>query len=150
MIRILLKNLKAVRPLLLLATVGVFLPVFSLFLLQGVMNGLQNNLLERSKSVEGNVTFSFNKNTEVKTIVKLINNLSLSKNEYSLEYSSDALVDYAGVVKPVVVHGVVDSRNSFGENISFPYGLSLTLGISKGDQFNLIFPMLLMNFFRMA
>ena len=140
MIRILLKNLKGRKALLLLATLGVFLASFSLFLLQGVMNGLQNNLLERSKSIEGNLTFSIKKNTEVNTVLNILKNFSLTQSQYSLEYTSDALIDYDGIIKPVVVHGVVDSRNDLGKNISFPYGLSITLGISKGDQFNLIFP----------
>ncbi len=97
---------KTRQKLLFIAVVGLFISTFSLVILQGVMGGLQNGLIERSKKTIGTgyVDLALEKSAS--------KNLELEKKlidrgvSFSREYEIELMVNHGSRVNPVILHGV--------------------------------------------
>jgi lipoprotein-releasing system permease protein len=97
---------KTRQKLLFIAVVGLFISTFSLVVLQGIMGGLQNGLIERSKKTlgRGHVDLAL-----VKSVQKISEIELKLKNKgvtFSREYEIELMVNHGSRVNPVILHGI--------------------------------------------
>lgn len=97
---------KGHRGPLVLAVLGLSLSSFSLLVLQATMNGLQGNVINRSKNVTGHYVLSLN-NTDQAFALDVANKI---ENEFGIvtyiECELEALLKHNNYIVPVVVHGL--------------------------------------------
>jgi len=97
---------KTRQKLLFIAVVGLFISTFSLVILQGIMGGLQNGLIERSKKTlgRGHIDLALEKSTQkISEIETKLKNKGIT---YSREYEIELMVNHGSRVNPVILHGV--------------------------------------------
>ena len=134
--------------LLLLGLGGLAISSFALLALQGAMGGLQNNLVGRSKRILGSAVFVFHDGVAPKRALLGLQEMARGLGVTALaEYELELLVKHGSSLRPAVAHGVFpgEGRPLFLEDypladIIVPRGLSLELGLAKGDRALLISP----------
>lgn len=96
---------KTRQKLIYLAIIGLFLSSMSLLILQGIMQGLQGNLIRRNKKVQGSYVLStqFLKTNLVSKLEKKIQNSGL---KYTREYEIELLAKYDAYIAPVILRGI--------------------------------------------
>ncbi|MBT7609784.1 MAG: hypothetical protein HN576_08505 [Bacteriovoracaceae bacterium] len=139
---------KTRQKLLFLAVFGLFLSSFSLLVLQSTMGGLQNNLITRSKSIDGSAIIYLHKahKSEFKNIYQYLNNKNIT---YNSEYELELLIRHRNYLSPIVVHGV-DSKDPHGippflegkefEDMVIGMDLASKIGASFGSKVQIISP----------
>ncbi len=96
---------KTRQRLIYLAIIGLFLSSLSLLVLQGIMQGLQGNLIKRNKAAQG--TFKIDvQYLEQAKLQELERALKDQKISYSREYEIELLAKYDAYIAPVVLRGV--------------------------------------------
>ena len=93
---------KTRQRLFLMAMVGLFLSSVSLVVVQATLRGLQDNRIDRAKSIMGDYTLS--KFESIKPVINYLDNLSQVK--YNKEFELEGLVRFDGRLAPVIIHGV--------------------------------------------
>ncbi len=96
---------KTRQRLIYLAIVGLFLSSLSLLVLQGIMQGLQGNLIKRNKIAQGSykIDVQYLEETKLKELEAELRNQNLS---YSREYEIELLAKYDAYIAPVILRGV--------------------------------------------
>lgn len=96
---------KTRQKLIFLAIVGLIISSFSLTVLQGVMGGLQNGLMARSKKVlgKGYIDLQNIENDQIETIEKVLLDKEI---EFSKELELELLIEHEGNLVPTIAHGV--------------------------------------------
>jgi len=137
---------KTRQGLLLIAVSGMFLSSFSLILLQGVMNGLQRNLKDRSITILGAKVIDLNLYSS-KKIDHLLKSLNDNKISYSAEFELEGLIEKSGKLRPVIIHGVFpDSQYMIEKGLLakmgalMPIDLAIALELRVGESFKFISP----------
>jgi lipoprotein-releasing system permease protein len=132
--------------LLFIAVVGLFISAFSLMVIQGIMGGLQQGLMARSKNVHGHYLLQFDEVTneplnEIKEILKK------EGVPFYTELEVEVMVKNQGYVAPAKLHGIdlTDERPAFLVNKDFKglvIGSELTSKIKLQflDQIQIIAP----------
>ncbi len=137
---------KTRQRLIFLALAGLFLSSFSLLVLQSVMGGLQNNVIERSIRVNGAgiVSLRGKLQQDWKIILKELKDYKI---EAYPEYEIEVLLKSEDIYLPAIIHGI-----DFNEHIpSFLKGkdikgvilgsdLAMNLKVGPYDQIELISP----------
>lgn len=93
---------KTRQRLFLMAMVGLFLSSVSLVVVQATLRGLQDNRIDRAKSIMGDYTLS--KFESIKPVINYLDNLSQVK--YNKEFELEGLVRFDGRLAPVIIHGI--------------------------------------------
>ncbi len=134
------------QKLLVLAAFGLTLSSFSLLTLQGVMGGLQRNLIFRSKAVLGSGHFLIGQLTSEQAL-ELQKYLADHSVPARLEFEIELLARADRILLPVVAHGVIWNDEMLPallvghrRGLLMPYDLAMKLKISEGEQINLIAP----------
>ncbi len=96
---------KTRQRLLFIAVVGLFLSAFSLMVIQGIMAGLQNGLIERSKSVHGSQLIRFNEVTD-ENLGGLIELLRKENIHFYSELEVEVLLKHKNFLAPAKLHGI--------------------------------------------
>lgn len=135
------------QKLLLLAISGLFLSSFALIVLQSTMGGLQNKLMERSKSVMGQAYISFNQELDRESVAKLESNLKAKNINFVREYEVELMVRYKSYLTPVVVHGIDTNgylpeflQNNKFEDGLLPMEIAYKIEMLPPDEIKLISP----------
>lgn len=140
--------------LLLLAVVGLFISAFALIVLQSTMGGLQNKLMERSKSVLGKATIYFKEEANAPALLALTDLLDEQQVRYSKEYEIELLLRYQTFITPVIVHGIDqdgfvpdllrnDLQSSNGQkkiDAIMPSELAYKVGVAPPEDLHIISP----------
>jgi lipoprotein-releasing system permease protein len=134
--------------LLILAVVGLFISSFALIVLQSTMGGLQNKLMERSKSVIGYATLIFKMPDNDPKLHELEGLLNSAKLHYTKEYEIELLLRYQSLITPVIVHGIdqngflpVFLKNSDKKfEAMMPMELAYKVGVAPPETLELISP----------
>ncbi len=133
--------------LLILAVVGLFISAFALIVLQSTMGGLQNKLMERSKSVIGRATIVFKTNMADPRLAELETILKREQLFYTREYEMEVLLRYQTYITHVTVHGI--DQNSFLPpflvkerhfEAMIPMELAYKVGVAPPEVLQLISP----------
>ncbi len=109
------------------------------------MGGLQNNLIKRSKLVDGTALILLNKNS-IEHFDDIKNYLVENQIQFNFEYELELLIRHGNYLSPVIVHGVKkDSSPLVLEGKSFEDGiigmdLAFKIGASFGSKVQLISP----------
>lgn len=93
---------KTRQRLFLMAMVGLFLSSVSLVVVQATLRGLQDNRIDRAKSIMGDYTLS--KFESIKPVINFLDNLPEIK--YNKEFELEGLVRFDGRLAPVIIHGI--------------------------------------------
>lgn len=133
--------------LLILAVVGLFISSFALIVLQSTMGGLQNKLMERSKSVIGRATLLFKSEQSEAKLLVLEELLKKEKLNYTREYEIELLLSYQTYLTYVIVHGIDQTGYMppfLGESKRFeaiiPTELAYKVGVAPPEDLQLISP----------
>lgn len=97
---------KTRQRLLLIAVVGLLISSFSLVVLQGVMGGLQNGLINRSKAALGHGFIDLIKFQDKKTYHSLVDRFQDAKIDFYPEYEIELMLKNDNRLTPLIVHGV--------------------------------------------
>jgi lipoprotein-releasing system permease protein len=133
--------------LLILAVVGLFISSFALIVLQSTMGGLQNKLMERSKTVIGYATIFFKTAESDPRLIELEQILKKENLSYTREYEMELLLRYQAFITPITVHGI----DQFGFLPKFlvqdgkfeammPTELAYKVGVAPPENLQLISP----------
>ena len=136
------------QKLLLLALMGLFVSSAALLVLQSVMGGLQQKLMERSKGIEGRVLLVgevAHGGREHKAILARLRALKLNP---VAEYEIEGLLQAGPYLAPAIVHGVdprqapdfLETQNQPLNEMVLSYELGAKLGVMSGEQLRLISP----------
>ena len=101
---------KTRQRLLFLAIVGLFLSSLSLLVLQSTMGGLQKNLKNRSKRVEGSSIFRL-RDYDKEFIENIESDFKALGVPYTLELEIELLMKHRGQINPTIVHGIDYNRS---------------------------------------
>lgn len=96
---------KTRQKLILLAVVGVLISSFSLTVLQGIMGGLQNGLIKRSKNVAGIGYVDVSK-LDLSEIETLATELKDNEIEFVKELELELMIQNGDYISPTIVHGM--------------------------------------------
>ena len=96
---------KTRQRLLFIAIFGLLLSSFSLVVIQGVMGGLQNGLVNRSKNISGTYEIVI-KYFDRKTVSKLLSSIKEKGIEAYPVYELELLIKNNNFVAPVILHGL--------------------------------------------
>ena len=96
---------KTRQRLLFIAVIGLFISSFSLVVLQGIMGGLQNGLISRSKEVLG-VAYVDMPNSDKEISLQIISELKALKIKFYPEYEIELMVKKGNRVSPAILHGI--------------------------------------------
>lgn len=96
---------KTRQKLILLSIVGLLISSFSLVVLQGIMGGLQNGLVTRSKTALGDGFFDVSLLDE-KSIEKLKGQLNKENIVYVEELELELMLKHDDYISPVILHGM--------------------------------------------
>ncbi|HAZ14864.1 MAG: hypothetical protein A2X86_21035 [Bdellovibrionales bacterium GWA2_49_15] len=134
------------QKLLVLAAFGLAISSFSLITLQGVMGGLQRNLILRSKAVLGHGHFIVD-HLSLDQAVQLQDYFNAQNVPARLEYEIELLARSGAALVPVVAHGIgwkesmqPQILNGHRRGLVIPYDLAMKLKVGEGEQINLIAP----------
>lgn len=97
---------KTRQRLLFIAVVGLFISSFSLVVLQGIMGGLQNGLINRSKIVLGDGHLEFETPINEKRKLQIEERLLDHKISFFSEYEIELMVRKDNRVSPAILHGI--------------------------------------------
>lgn len=97
---------KTRQRLLLIAVVGLLISSFSLVVLQGVMGGLQNGLINRSKQVLGHGYIDLIKFQDTKTYRSIMDALQEKKIDFYPEYEIELMLKHGNRLTPLILHGI--------------------------------------------
>lgn len=97
---------KTRQRLLFIAVVGLLISSFSLVVLQGIMGGLQNGLINRSKVVLGQGYINLYSSPDRQIYHDLIDELQSKKLSFYPEYELELMVKKDNRLSPVILHGV--------------------------------------------
>jgi lipoprotein-releasing system permease protein len=89
-----------------LAFFGLFISSFALLFLQGVMGGLQFNMMARSQGIHGSGLVRFRVPIEQKDILRLVKDLKAQGKKVFQEYEIELLGKSEGFLAPVILRGV--------------------------------------------
>jgi lipoprotein-releasing system permease protein len=95
---------KTRQGLLLMAMAGLMLSSFSLLVVQSTLQGLQNNRMNRNKSIKGHYTVTLK--SQVSRVEQLQTWLKNSGVKFSRELEIEGLLRRGGHVAPVILHGI--------------------------------------------
>ena len=132
--------------ILILAVIGIIISSFALVVLQGVMDGLQRNLMGRSKRILGSGVFYFHQPVEKKTAKPLKSMAERLNFKAVREYELEALIKNSTTFVPAIIHAIDPLERPFFLNqlvlddLAVPFGLSLNLDVKKNQQLLLISP----------
>jgi lipoprotein-releasing system permease protein len=127
---------KTRQKLLFIAIAGLMLSSFSLIVIQSIMGGLQNGLIQRSKNVfgVGQLEFKSGKGNYQEIYTKL-----LEQNiEFYPEYEIELLFKHANHISPVILHGL-DFDHATPKFLSKKDNAGLILGSDLGSSLNAYF-----------
>lgn len=96
---------KTRQRLLFIAVIGLFLSSFSLMVIQGIMGGLQQSLIKRSKSVNGSYLIQFQDPT-AEDLGRLKTVLQKEGIPFYSELEVEVLLKHKNFVAPAKLHGV--------------------------------------------
>jgi len=139
---------KTRQRLLFLAVVGLFLSSFALIVLQSSMGGLQNKLINRSKSVTGHAVIKINKNMGNEDRKILMDDLFNYQHSPVVEYEIELLLRAGKYIAPMVLHGVskghtlppmIKDQSSLN-SLALGYDLARKLHITEGEDVQIISP----------
>lgn len=126
---------KTRQRLLFIALFGLLLSSFSLIVLQSVMKGLQNGVIQRSKNLQGSHhLFVENPGKD------LIQYIESFKQPFLIEYEVELLLKEGNYLAPTVLHGVNLEQSRFPsylENFKFDSGLVLGSDLFRKLKTNL-------------
>lgn len=97
---------KTRQRLLLIAVVGLLISSFSLVVLQGIMGGLQNGLINRSKLALGYGHLDLIKHQDKKTYLTLVDKLQEAKVDFYPEYEIELMLKKDNRLSPLILHGI--------------------------------------------
>lgn len=97
---------KTRQRLLLIAVVGLLISSFSLVVLQGVMGGLQNGLINRSKLALGHGYFDLIKHQDKETYRDIVDKLQVAKIDFYPEYEIELMLKKENRLSPLILHGI--------------------------------------------
>jgi lipoprotein-releasing system permease protein len=89
---------------LIIAIAGLCLSSFSLLVLQSIMGGLQNGLMERSKSIHGDAFLNFK--GDLDTSLLLVKKYEKAKLKIIPEYQLELLLKHKNHLSPIILHGI--------------------------------------------
>ena len=92
--------------LLLIAVVGLLISSFSLVVLQGIMGGLQNGLMNRSKTVLGHGYIDLIQKYEKEKYLALIDEFQENKIDFYPEYEIELMLKKGNRLSPLILHGI--------------------------------------------
>ena len=98
-------NSKTRQKLIFLSVIGLVISAFSLTVIQGIMGGLQNGLVNRSKNVLGHSVIDV-KTTDQSKINNLKKELSDHHIDFVPELEIELLLQNTNYIKPVIIHGM--------------------------------------------
>lgn len=116
---------KTRQRLLLIAVVGLLISSFSLVVLQGIMGGLQNGLMNRSKAVLGQGFISLFTQINVENYNELIDRLQEEKLRFYPEHEIELMLKKGNRLAPLILHGI-------------DYSFGVPPFLSKKDQSDLV------------
>lgn len=137
------------QKLILLAVIGLVISSFSLVVLQGVMGGLQNGLIERSKKVIGSgyidLGLMSQKDEEYQNILSELDRLGV---QYYPEFELEVMVKHENSVHPMVLHAVDALPHGYGKflkqkntnNLVLGSDLARSIGSYYGAEISIISP----------
>lgn len=96
---------KTRQKLIFFAIIGLLISSFSLVVLQGIMGGLQDGLITRSKKVLGNAYFDVT-NIENQKIQQLEKSLQERNLSYVQELELELMVQHENYISPMIIHGI--------------------------------------------
>ena len=91
--------------LIFLTIIGLLISSFSLMVLQGIMGGLQNGLVKRSKNVIGQGYFDVS-NYSRSELADLVKDLRYKKIKHVKELEIELMVQNGGYLAPLIIHGL--------------------------------------------
>ncbi len=91
--------------LIFLTIIGLLISSFSLMVLQGIMGGLQNGLVKRSKNVIGQGYYDVS-NYSRNELSDLIKDLRYKNIQYVKELEIELMVQNGGYLAPLIIHGL--------------------------------------------
>lgn len=93
------------QKLIFLAIVGLLISSFSLTVLQGIMGGLQNGLINRSKNVLGSGFIDVSKinNDDIGELMSLLDKKQV---KYVPELELELMVQNGNFISPIIIHGM--------------------------------------------
>lgn len=95
---------KTRQRLLFIAVVGLFISAFSLIVIQGIMGGLQQGLIQRSKSIYGSVVIKFDESTlETEDVKEILRKENLT---FYAELEAEVMIKHKNYVAPARIHGM--------------------------------------------
>lgn len=95
---------KTRQRLLFIAVVGLFISAFSLIVIQGIMGGLQQGLIQRSKSIYGSVIIKFDESTlEAEDVKEILRKENLT---FYAELEAEVMIKHKNYVAPARIHGM--------------------------------------------
>lgn len=105
---------KTRQRLLFIAVVGLFISAFSLMVIQGIMGGLQQGLIKRSKAVHGSHLLQFTEPT-TDSLTDLKELLRKEAIPFYSELETEVMVKHRSYVAPAKLHGLdlSDERPGF-------------------------------------
>ncbi len=93
--------------LIFLTIVGLLISAFSLTVLQGIMGGLQNGLIKRSKDVLGIGYLSLRDvSSKDESYLNLIDKLQMAKVSFFPELELELMIQNDNYVSPIILHGI--------------------------------------------
>lgn len=110
------------------------------------MGGLQNGVVTRSKSIEGEVVLSVGNDFDQSSLISLESTLKEFEAVYSKELEVELLLNKNGRVLPAVVHGISEDfiPSYLGTHVItdfiVPYDFAFRIDLELGDSFTLISP----------
>lgn len=101
--------------LLFIAVIGLFLSSFSLMVIQGIMGGLQQGLIKRSKEIHGSHLIVFQNVTPESSIKELKEVLRKEAIPFYSELEIEVMLRHKNFVAPAKLHGIdlTDERPAF-------------------------------------
>lgn len=96
---------KTRQKLLFIAVSGLFISSMALTIIQGVMGGLQNGLIKRSRMIQGDYQIEF-LSYDKSVHEEIVSELQINKTPYSIEYEIELLLKNQSYISPAILHGV--------------------------------------------
>ena len=111
---------KTRQKLIFLAVFGLFLSSMALLVIQGVMNGLQEQMIKRSKKANGSYVLRFSE-YDKDSIDKLTNELEANKIFFTKEIELELLGRHDGYIAPIILRGIdfSTSKPKFLEHLNY-------------------------------
>ena len=128
---------KTRQKLIFLSIIGLLISSFSLVVLQGVMGGLQNGLITRSKHVLGNAYIDVVgvERSELKKIFKKLDDHSI---KYIKELELELMAKHENYIAPTIIHGM-DFSNFIPEFIRHKDKTGVVVGGDLGRNLRAFF-----------